>query len=347
MVSRLYRFATYFCFLSTLGFSVGAFSVYIYERDRALKPTYSVLKRMANVKEKQVDQWFSQYKSDFTEDLQALPVKQAALTLLVTRLKSDSDYQKAYRFLSNYFSHQKANRASSFLLTPGGMVIFSTEKSAEGRYQPLQNTSTYFTLDKIHTVKPIFYQSSITQKPEITFVVPLLDNQNRRVGAFATVLNLQNLDDVVRSPVNSVSPGTSVTTYLVGNLSSINNALIAPDPRRPETHQAQAAPLPLLAKSSPALMLNYIVDSTGITDVLRGKSGDLAYLDYRGEPVLGVYRWLPDYQLGLMVETDQVAVFRQAQQKARWLYWLGIILNIPLAVLLLTVFKPPIMMDRQ
>ncbi|GCL48007.1 PDC sensor domain-containing protein [Microcystis aeruginosa] len=340
MVSPLYKFTAYFCLLSTLGFSAGAFTLYIREREEALKPNYHALERVANLKEQQVAQWFGQYKRDFTQDIQNIHIQQAALTLLTIRLKSDSDYQKAYRFLSNYFSHQKPSRESSLLLNQGGIVMFSTGKLEEGQYQPLQNTSTYFTLDQINVIKPIFYQSSLTQKPEITFVVPLLNSQNRRVGAFATVLNLQNLDNVVRAPFSNVSPEKLATSYLVGNLSRTQNALIAPDQRRSETSLPQISTPKWLGNSSLLIKNNYNVNSSGISEVLREKSGNLAYLDYRGEPVLGVYRWLSDYHLGLMVEIDQVLVFRQAQQKIRGLYWLGITLNIPLAVLLVTFFKP-------
>ncbi|MFM7279740.1 MAG: hypothetical protein ACKO1I_19305, partial [Microcystis aeruginosa] len=108
-----------------------------------------------------------QYKRDFTQDLQNSQVQKAALTLLTIRLKSDSNYQKAYRFLLNYFSHQKPSRESSLLLNRGGIVMFSTGKLEEGQYQPLQNTSTYFTPDQINVIKPIFYQSSLTQRPEM------------------------------------------------------------------------------------------------------------------------------------------------------------------------------------
>ncbi|MEB3160162.1 MAG: hypothetical protein VKL20_01740 [Synechocystis sp.] len=337
MVSRLYRFATYFCLLSTLGFNLAAFALYVYGRRMALTPTYNALATIATEKEKQVDQWFRGYKQDLVRDLTNEQAKQAALTLLTTRLTAEPDYQAAYQFLSTYFSPPKPNRESSFLLTQGGIVIFSTAKDEEGRYQPLQNTSTYFTLDKIYTVKPIFYQSSITQKPEITFVVPVFDDQDRRIGAYATVLNLQNLDDVVRSPTRPIPPATSVSTYLVGNLSRVDNALIAPPPRRSPSAESKA---PNPEELSSLTALDYIVDSPGITEVLQGTRGNFAYLDYRGEPVLGVYRWLPDYHLGLMVETDQAIVFRQAEQRASWLYGLGLILNLPLALLLITVFKP-------
>jgi hypothetical protein len=70
MVSPLYKFTAYFCLLSTLGFSGGAFTLYIREREKALKPNYRTLERVANLKEQQVAQWFGQYKRDFTQDLQ-------------------------------------------------------------------------------------------------------------------------------------------------------------------------------------------------------------------------------------------------------------------------------------
>ncbi|MEY2983813.1 MAG: hypothetical protein RLZZ568_430 [Cyanobacteriota bacterium] len=322
-----------------LGFSFAAFGVYVHNRQLALQPTYEDLTRIANYKEKQVEQWFTNYKRDLIQDLQNPQVNQAALTLLTTRIKTDTDYQAAYQFLVKYFAGQRQSRQSSFLLTQGGIVIFSTDQNQEGQYQPLQNTSTYVTLDKIFTVKPIFYQSSITQRPEITFVIPILDDKERRIGAFATTLNLEDLDEQVRE-IPDAAPGEArVAAYLVGQISRVDSALIAPNPQVPPPNQLGSSLIDPLADTSLS-QAHFVVASPGIVEVLKGKRGNFSYLDYQKEPVLGVYRWLANHQLGLMVETDQFSVFREARESSRWIFFVGLALTLPLAVLLITMFKP-------
>jgi hypothetical protein len=339
MVNGFYRSVIYFCLLSILGFSFAAFGVYVYQRHLTLQPTYRMLTRVANYKEKQVEQWFTTYKSDLIQDLQNPQVKQSAVTLLTTRIQADDDYQNAYQFLVKHFANQKQNRQDSFLLTQGGIVIFSTDTAQKGQYRPLQNTSTYFTLDKIFTIKPIFYQSSITQKPEITFIVPILDDQERRIGAFATVLNLKNLDEMIREPPEFVPEKGFVSSYLVGQLSRVDSALIAPNPNvlRQYPSESSLNEQPVTPTQSQA---DFVVASPGIDAVLQGQQGTFSYLDHRKEPVLGAYRWLPNHQLGLMVEIDQFFVFRDARNRSRWIFLVGLALNLPLAFLLVTVFKP-------
>ncbi len=51
-------------------------------------------------------------------------------------------------------------------------------------------------------------------------------------------------------------------------------------------------------------------------EVVRGNSGDGLYRDLGGAEVIGVYRWLEDRELGLIVEIRQAEAFSPARQLA-------------------------------
>jgi anti-anti-sigma factor len=56
--------------------------------------------------------------------------------------------------------------------------------------------------------------------------------------------------------------------------------------------------------------------SAGIDRALSGETGADAYLDYRDPPqrVLGVYRWLPTLQVGMLAESDEAAILAPLHQ---------------------------------
>jgi len=66
--------------------------------------------------------------------------------------------------------------------------------------------------------------------------------------------------------------------------------------------------------------LQRIALTEGVESALAGESGIERYLDYRGVPVVGAYRWLPESQMALMAEIDQ----REALAATRHARVLGI-----------------------
>ena len=49
--------------------------------------------------------------------------------------------------------------------------------------------------------------------------------------------------------------------------------------------------------------------SDGVRDCLAGNTSVAEYTDYRGIPVIGSYRWIPDYQICMVSEKDRAEVF--------------------------------------
>jgi hypothetical protein len=60
--------------------------------------------------------------------------------------------------------------------------------------------------------------------------------------------------------------------------------------------------------SDPAV-LQRGVHTEAVKRALAGESGSVLASDYRGIPVITAYRWLPERQLGLVVEVDQAEAF--------------------------------------
>ena len=74
------------------------------------------------------------------------------------------------------------------------------------------------------------------------------------------------------------------------------------------------------------------VGSIGIQRALAGENGEALYTDYRGVPVIGVYRWIEEHDAALLVELPQAEAFAPAQQLALTIAAVGLGSALLLAV---------------
>jgi hypothetical protein len=325
-MNRQRRIPAVLLLVALLIVSMSSFTVYFQKRQAQVTPTISQLAVIADVKAEKLQRWFKELLLGIVQDLENKAILTDALTLLQVRINIKPEYQQAYARLKSRFSKLNPKRLNISILSNNGIVIFSTDQQQEGNYQPLQNTTTYFTLDQIQQVTPNLYESTLTRKPMITLAVPLNTASGKRIGALAIDVNLEDLDHLIRQPLTSPSspdstPKQTRESYLVGRISSVSNTFltVTPDPE---------------AISNDNVLSNRSVDSLGITQALQGQKGSGLYLNYNRIPVLGVYRWLPQYRLALIVEVKQSEIFADAQNLARQIFLGGILVTIAMMITL-------------
>ena len=293
----------YYSLLSLITISSLAIAAYILSKNPLQKSVFERLTITASIKEDDIEQWFNLQHQDILL-LAKLPEvrQQGKLLLQQNSPKQSSEKQAAYQAIDQYFSDLskiKTNLTEISLLTNGGIVVFSTNKTLEGKYQPLGATTTYITSQQID-FKPTFYKSPRTGNTEITFATPLVDEQNKRIGAISITLALQQIDELIRK---QTSLGKSGETYLIGRLET-KNAFIASD-------HAELKKYP------------QGITSLGIEQAIAGTDGIGLYQNYAGIPVIGVYRWLDQHNLALLTEISQQEAFAPAQQLAQHILLIG------------------------
>ncbi len=345
------RVEKYFLLAALLLVSLLSFGVYVNLRQAAIPVTLSRLERAADLKTYQLNRWFAEVKSNFVEDVEDASLLANATTLLTTPLKIKPEYQQAYAALKAKFNRSEKNRRTTSILTNGGIIVFSTDPSREGQYQPLQNTTTYFTLNNIDNIVPNLYESSLTRESTITFATPLFSPEGRRMGALAVDLNLKELDFLVRESINTLEEsansanylGKTGESYLVGRLSLVANSfLAAQNPNPVEDKKASSSPKEI-SKSDNSLKQEPIraIESYGITRALQGQNGTGLYLNYNKIPVLGSFRRIPQYNLTLLVEVAQSEVFVKAQRSASLIFVGGLGLSAMVSVTTILLRKFP------
>src|SRR5918912_2133676 len=113
----------------------------------------------------------------------------------------------------------------------------------------------------------------------MTIATPLLDQSGQRQGVLAVHLSLKRMDEIIQE---RIGVGASNEAYLVDRL----NVFVSG-----ERFGRQEFPRG--------------VHTEGIDAAVQGNNGAGLYTNYAGVPVLGVYRWLADRELALLVEIHQ------------------------------------------
>jgi signal transduction histidine kinase len=196
-----------------------------------------------------------------------------------------------------------------FLMCPRhGLISASTDEKQEGKYR---DTNPYFIEGKSHNYIHGIYYSPVLEQPAMTMSTPIKDKQGNLVGVLAGRLDLGELSKII-----SLQTGKSPTedTYLVNTFN-----FFVTEPRFGQGYALKKA-----------------VRTEGVGAGLSGKDGVGFYKDYRGEPVIGAYKWLPEFSMCIITEIDQAEAFAPVARLA-WVIT-GIASALSLAAGLLGLF---------
>ncbi|MBN2305710.1 MAG: sensor histidine kinase [Anaerolineae bacterium] len=179
----------------------------------------------------------------------------------------------------------------SLLHPQTGRVLISTERSFEGRER---GEDDYFLNGQTGLyVSPVLY--SVGHEAPLLVVSAPVIYQEQLVGVVAVEMNLDDLQTTLSSRTGLGDTGTA---YLVDSYGFYITL-----PRYIEGH-----PLRTIAKSE------------GVRRALDGENSTDNYRDPRGVAVRGVYRWLPEVSMGLLVEMQESEI----AARTRWI-WLVIV----------------------
>ncbi|WP_171814902.1 cache domain-containing protein [Halothece sp. PCC 7418] len=219
----------WFPWLALTATSITAFLVYVSLRQRIVAPTLKQLDNVSDVKEEQLNRWFSNQKQMVLKSSQILSESPILAESLEAGEVSSQQSQQIETLLSDLDLFSR--RYSVALLNHSSIIVYATDQSKQGQYQPIQNSSTYLSPNNLTQFVPNFYASSIDGVPMITFATPLINEEGERIGFLAVDLDLDALNQRVRqSPYsNNVPPEirSALETYLVGRISPVENELVA------------------------------------------------------------------------------------------------------------------------
>ncbi|NEP63702.1 MAG: HAMP domain-containing protein, partial [Symploca sp. SIO2G7] len=303
--SLLSKLVISFSLLSLVTVSIVAFTAYLLAKNALKESVFAQLDIAASLKDYQISEWLNSHHQDLLLSAQ-LPELQAHAEVVLTQKKSrqpSEEYLLAYKTLEQYFSALadiKPNLKEISLLTSKNIVVFSNNKLLEGTEEFRSNITTDSST-KPKKVQLLFRNSFLTGEPELAFAIPIHDQFGNPIGTLATAVEFQELDDLLEK---GTGLGKSGKTYLVAQLPQ-KNVLILSEQSETEKYPED-------------------VTSFGIDTAMGGNNGSGLYLNYKGIPVLGVYRWLDKSNLALLAEINQKEAFAPARKLAGRILLIGL-----------------------
>jgi signal transduction histidine kinase len=299
------RIVSTFFLLVLLTISLVSYLAYSQATSSLTQSVYDRLRAVSILKEDDFNRWIDQQSLDLVF-LAWQPEVQIQAGILLNSPASTPAYRAAYAILSKYLKFVVTSVSDSdelFIMDINGRVLLSTVAAHEGESHA---KDAFFTQGQTTTYVQPVYSSPDTLRPTITVATPLFDQNKRRVGVLGGHLNLARIDRII---LERTGLGTSGETYLIN-----------------QAHEFVSA-----ARTTGVNQKNGAVHSPGIDAALQGKDGAALYTNYQGVPVVGVYNWMDDRGIALIVEISQAEAFEPARQLAFSIAEFGLIASILLA----------------
>ncbi|MEM9163889.1 MAG: histidine kinase dimerization/phospho-acceptor domain-containing protein, partial [Cyanobacteria bacterium P01_F01_bin.4] len=266
---------------------------YVKARQALKQAAFDRLRVTATLKQNEINRWLESCEQDFLIIARFPDVSRQLQRLMATPSELD---RSAYGSLSNYLLEIKALKpkfSEISIVDRSNRIILSTDKAREGKYEIATNLTYFETVVAGDKFTPVFYVSPETGKPAVTYASPIRDRTGKRIGLVMADLNLNRIDQIVRERAGL---GDTGETYVVGSLAEKTSFI-----SRQESVTRELPDEP---------------SSQGINEAMQGLSGEALYANYARVPVLGVYSWLNDQNLALIVEMSQDEAFNPARQLA-------------------------------
>ncbi|MEA3339148.1 MAG: GAF domain-containing protein, partial [Chloroflexota bacterium] len=242
------------------------------------------LESVATLKEAEINTWLDSLRAELNAVLAGADAMQRAKVLLLEESPDPEGYQDAYGKLGGRL-RQSVELAELyeelFLMDTRGQVIISTDTAQESK---IHTAKTYFQRGlQAPYVQAPFYSPSLGHT-SIIVARPVTDEQGQVLGVLAGRASMDKLSAVMNERAGL---GETGETYLVGANKSLLTQL-----RFAETGINYARTEGINAA------VDYHVNGSGLYD------------DYRGAPIVGAYRWLPELEVALLAEQNQSEAFR-------------------------------------
>jgi signal transduction histidine kinase/CheY-like chemotaxis protein len=166
---------------------------------------------------------------------------------------------------------------------PGGRVAYSSDPSRIGSYAVNQQ---YYLEGRHGPFTQPIYPSPRDGRPTLTVSIPIPGADGTTLAVLAANLSLDEMERVIAKPQD----GVPIDAYLVSPLADF---VSADRFGRPEARRG--------------------AHSVAIDAGRIGGTGSGLYLDHAGRPVIGAWRFLPEHQLALILESPQDLAFAPAR----------------------------------
>lgn len=292
-------------FFGILGiFGISLVFIYLFTFSFSRTIIKNDIKRLVNavgtLNEARINSWLSENEADLESFSKQEIVQNFA--------KGLGDRKTLEKFFDNFLKTKK-NFFEIFLLDLDGNVFFSTNPEQEGKNK---SNRFYFRLakEKKQTITSGIYYSLTYQKSALIILTPIRYN-GEILAYLAGRVELSTLDKILSG---QTFLGQSGETYIVNTFNFIIGGIRNPAPE----------------------YFRKAYFTQGITAALDGRQGVSSYLNYKGERVIGDFRFLKKLNSALLTEIEEREAFKEINRL--FVATISIILVFGLGIILLGLF---------
>jgi len=301
--------------LSMLPFSTAAYVYYKNGRETILKNNMNHLKTVNDLRSDELHRWFE----DKTGSLRAM-ARRPLVRVHAETLDSDNspEFKRKLALVSLVEGHfnglineKKGIFQLDVIRASDGKIIASSDPEDVGK---LRESERYY----IEGQKGVFIQNAYYslghEKTISTVGIPLYDSGDNVVAVLTAHIDLREVSRIMTS-----IRGDALTeeTYLINKFNfMITDSRFLPDAAMKET-----------------------VYSEGAKRVLMKINGSGIYEDYRKVPVLGTYKWLPEFEMGILTEIEVAEVFAPIENLKRTTILFSLLITLLVSALAVIIAR--------
>jgi PAS domain S-box-containing protein len=234
---------------------------------------------------------------EYTAELTTLTPGEEAFQTLRTTLLVDH--------LNPFVELESGYLALSIMRPSDGLILVSTDERLEGE---VRGNEPYFLEGKEGTYVGSVRVSLAREGLSMHISTPVFDERGELAGV---LVGHADLDEMSTIMAQGRELSASEETYLVNT-----------------SHYFVTG-----SRFIENVALSRTVDTQGADSCLAGSSGFGIYDDYRGVPVIGAYRWIPERQLCILTEEDQAEALAPIHTLRNSVFEISVALALGAAVL--------------
>jgi PAS domain S-box-containing protein len=274
-----------FLLLTTIPLAIVGYLAYDNGRRTIEQYVFNHLTSTNILKEDEFDRWLYNNEQSLQQFARRPGIREYTPVLL-THDQADPEYQTAYFNIVEDRMKPVVEAPGGFLdlfilRANDGLIVVSTDREQEGKYK---ESKPYFVEGKSRTYVQNVYYSLTLEEAAMTIATPIRDREGNLLAVLAGHADLAEMSEIMEQ-----RSGLSQTedTYLVNTFN-----FFVTEPRFGE-----------------GFALKKAVRTDGVQACLQHNDGVSFYDDYRGVPVIGAYRWMPERELCILTEVDQAEAF--------------------------------------
>jgi len=274
-----------FLLLAIVPPAVVGYLAYDNGRQTIERMTLSRLDSTSRLREAALERWIAGNET-VLESLASRRHVAELVAILASNDQADPEYRAAHDAILQDHLGPALEEEGHFLelaiiRAQDGLILISNDESLEGKYR---ESEPFFVEGKARTyVGKVSY--SLSEEGAVMHIsTPIHDEQGDVIAVLAGHADLAEITEIMRA-ATGVSSGEDA--YLVNK-----SRFFVTEPRFGE-----------------GFALKKAIHTKGAEACLERGDGMGLYDDYRGVPVLGTYRWLPERELCILTELDQAGAF--------------------------------------